>query len=267
MRGAVVCWFEKEGLIMNKNKKAQALAEMLKFAAKCARPICFCGHKEDWVWGIGSSFLINYLGHVFSITAKHVIENQKANPLHTCISIQNTNVMLPIKLSFTPTAIDHENKSDVEDLLFFYIDDQLFRQESGMDLYSWDVVNYSISASLLNVGEELVVIGFPHDEKYDYDKKIITDTLLFRTASLAQSKLGSNIYTMKGKPSDFNFDGMSGSPVFCEKDGSVLFLGIVIRGTSSSGILHFIGSEVIISTLIKSSIQKNKTVVSSMFNK
>lgn len=252
---------------MNKKNKAQALAEMLKFASLCARPICFCGHKEDWVWGIGSSFLINYLGHVFAITAKHVIENQKADPLHTRISMPNTNIMLPIKLSFTPTFTRHENKNDVEDLLFFHVDEQLFPQESGVELYSWDFLSNSYLASKLDIGDELIVIGFPHGEKYDYDKKIITDTLLIRTASLAKSKLGSNIYTMKGSPSEFNFDGMSGSPVFCEKDGSILFLGIVIRGTSSSGILHFIGSEVIISTLIKSSIQKNKTIDSSMFNK
>tara|TARA_R110001583_G_scaffold173411_1_gene327453 strand:- start:2747 stop:3496 length:750 start_codon:yes stop_codon:yes gene_type:complete len=245
---------------MNINQKT------LKIAEKYVRPICFCENKDSWVWGRGSSFLINYLGHVFAITAKHVIENQNANPLHTNISMQNTNVMLPIKLSFTPTFTKHENKSDVEDLLFFNIDDQLFLQKSDINLCSWDVLNNSYLASKLSIGDELIVTGFPHTPTtYDYDKKIITNTLLIRTASLIKSELGCNIYTMKGTSSEFNFDGMSGSPVFCQKDGALLFLGIVIRGSSKSGILHFIGFEVIISILEKSGIQQNKPIISSMF--
>lgn len=251
---------------MSANKKTHTLAEIQKIAETFARPIYFCENREGYVWGNGSSFLISYLGHIFAITAKHVIENQKANSLHTCISMPNTNVMLPIKLSFTPTVIDHENKSDVEDLLFFHIDDQLFYAKSGMRLYSWDVMNYSTSASQLDIDDELVVTGFPHTEtKYNFDEKIITDTLLIRTAILVKSELGCNTYTMKGTPSEFDFNGMSGSSVFCQKNGRILFLGIVIRGTSSSGILHFIGYEVIISTLKKSGIQQNKPITSSMF--
>lgn len=251
---------------MDTNKKARTLAEMQKIAETFARPIRFCENREGYIWGNGSSFLINYRGHVFLVTAKHVIENQSAKLLYPYISMPNTNVMLTIKLSFTPTAVEHENKNDVEDLLFFHIDDQLFYQESGIELYSWDVFNYSISASQLDIGDELIVTGFPHTKtKYDYDRKIITDTLLIRTGVLAKSELGCNIYKIKGTPSEFDFNGMSGSPVFCEKNGRILFLGIVIRATSSSGILHFIGSEIIIGTLKKSGIQQSKPITSSMF--
>ena len=220
-----------------------------------ARPICFYENEESYIWGTGSSFLINYLGHVLVITAKHVIENLGANPRHTRIPIPNTTVALPIKSSFTPVFYNHENKNDVEDLLFFNIDDQLFCQESGLDLYSWDLIHRSYPTSQLEVGDELLIAGFPSTtERYDYDEKKINDTLLLRTANLVTSELGKDIYTMKGAPSDFDFNGISGAPVFCRREGVVLFSGIVIRGSSSSGIMHFLSSEIVINALNNSDL-------------
>lgn len=221
-----------------------------------ARPICFADSQESYIWGVGSSFLLNYLGHVIAVTAKHVIKNQDADPVHTRILMPNTNVALPIKSGFTPIFPEHANKEEVEDLIFFNIDDTLFCEESGLDLYSWDLLNRSYPASKLKQGDELLVAGFPGSEKtYDYDEKKIHDTLLLRTANLFSSGLGKDIYTMKGVSSEIDFNGMSGAPVFCRRRGYVLFVGIVIRGTSSSGILHFVGSEIIMSALNNANIK------------
>ena len=221
-----------------------------------ARPICFCENEESYIWGIGSSFLINYLGNVIVITAKHVIENQKAKPWHTRILMPNTKVSLPIKSGFTPIFHNHENKSDVEDLIFFNIDDKIFCQESGLDLYSWDFINRSFPTSKLEVDAELLVAGFPFtEERYNYDDKKINDTLLLRTGNLAEPNLGKDLYTMMGSTSDFDFNGLSGAPVFCRREGLVLFTGIVIRGSSTSGKLHFLSSEIVMSALKNSGIK------------
>lgn len=236
------------------HNRALTIEDGVVIVASVARPICFCETESSYIWGIGSSFLINYLGRVLVITAKHVVENLDANPKDTRILMPNTKVALPIKSSFTPVFYNHENKTDVEDLIFFNIDDQRFCQESGLDLYSWDFIKLSYPTSKLAVGDELLVAGFPNTEdRYNYDEKKINETLLLRTGSLVESKLGKDIYTMDGTASEYDFNGMSGAPVFCLREGFVLFTGIVLRGSSSSGILHFVSSEVVMSAL-KSSV-------------
>lgn len=240
------------------NKRLLTNEEIIAIVSIGARPIFFCENEESYIWGLGSSFLINYSGHVLAITAKHVIENLDADPLHTRIFMPNSTVALPIKSCFTPIFNNHENKAEVEDLLFFSIDDQLFCRESGLELYSWNFLNLSYPTSKLEIGDELLVAGFPStEEKFDYDNKKINDTFLIRTSNLVESELGEDIYTMKGTPSDFDFNGMSGSPVFCMREGVVLFTGIVIRGSSSSGIFHFISSEIIIRAINNSNINSN----------
>ncbi|MGI9278500.1 MAG: hypothetical protein ACR2PX_02590 [Endozoicomonas sp.] len=222
-----------------------------------ARPICFCENEDSFTWGIGSSFILNYLGSVFIVTAKHVIDNQKADHKHIRVLLPDTKMALPILSGFSPIFYDHENKDDVEDLVFLKVDDSLFCVESGVDLYSWDFIKRSYPASKLTVGDELKVAGFPDTgERYDYDARKISDLLLVRTANLSESELGKDIYTMSGQPSNYSFNGISGAPVFCRRDGWVLFCGIVIRGTAQSGQMHFIGSEIIMSAFKNAGLQK-----------
>jgi len=104
---------------MDGNQNLLTAEEALVIAGTGTRPISFAASPDDITWGIGSSFLLNYNGHVFVVTAKHVIENQGANPTHTRIFMPNTNIALPIKSAFTPRFLDHENKDEIEDLLFF----------------------------------------------------------------------------------------------------------------------------------------------------
>jgi len=113
----------------------------------------------------------------------------------------------------------------------------------------------------LKEGDELLVAGFPaSEERYDYDNQKINNTLLVRTANLINSELGKDIYTMKGDPSEYDFNGVSGSPVFCRIDGVVLFTGVVVRGSSSSGLLHFLSCEIIMSALNNADIKPSKVI-------
>jgi hypothetical protein len=212
--------------------------------------MCFFDDNYSYPWGIGSIFLLNYKGVVFGVTAKHVIENQGADCRNIRVSMLETTVTLKIKSAFTPNFYVHENNDEIEDLLFFEVDSKLFEKESETNLYSWDFVTQTYPASKLKIGAELLVTGFPFtDEKYDYDNNIINDLLLIRTANLTAPTFGKDIYTMEATPSDTEFNGLSGSPVFCRIERDVFFCGIVIKGSSSSGLLHFIGSDIIHSAL------------------
>lgn len=216
------------------------------YISTCARPICFSEGQDGWIWGIGSSFVFNYDGCVYAITAKHVIENQKVNPTHTRILMPETNVALPIKGAIVIEFDTHDNKEEVEDFILFQIDYQQFVKESDKDLYFWDFKHRAYPASKLSIGYEILVAGFPSTEdRYDYDSKRINDLLLLRSGNINKSILGSDMYTLEGIPSEYDFNGISGSPVFCRINEYMFFIGLVTRGTASSGKLHFIGSEII----------------------
>jgi hypothetical protein len=235
---------------MDANQNLLSVEEALIIAGTGARPISFAASPNDITWGIGSAFLLSYNGHVFAVTAKHVIENQRAKPTHTRIFMPNTNVALPIKSAFTPKFFDHENKDEIEDLLFFVIDDSLFCEVSGIELYSWNLSRWWYPPSKLNIGDELLLAGFPGDDKvYDYDNNKLTDLLLLRTANYTDSEWGDGLHTMTGSASEYTFNGLSGAPVFCRKEGFVFFVGIITRGSESSGKCHFIGADIIISAL------------------
>ncbi len=224
--------------------------EVLMIVATGTRPICFSASPDDYIWGFGSSFLLNYKGNVFAITAKHVIENPKADCRHTRILMPNTGMALPIKRAFTPSFDDPENKDEVDDFILFEIDDALFTQESNKDLYSWNFERWSFPASKVPIGVEILVAGFPFsNDRYDWDNNKINELMLIRTGNLAKSSLCEGLYTMEGIPSETDFNGLSGSPIFCRNKGYVFFIGLVTRGTASSGKLHFIGSEFIRSAL------------------
>lgn len=219
-------------------------------------PICFSENQDTYIWGFGSSFLLNYNGNVYVITAKHVIENQKADPRHIRILIPQCTLALPIDNIFSRTF--DNNGEEIEDFLLLKINHIQFMKESKQNLYSWDFKNRSYPTSQLSIGTEILVAGFPFikENRYDYANKQINEILLIRTGNINTSILGSGMHTMEAGSSEYPSNGMSGSPIFCrKKDGDLYFVGLVTRGSKYSEILHFISSEVIYSTL--KSLEKN----------
>ena len=214
------------------------------------RPLSFSEIQDAYIWGFGSSFLLNYNENVYAITAKHVIENQKADPHHIRISIPKCTLALPIENIFSKTF--DNNGEEIEDFLLLKINHIQFMKESKQDLYSWDFKNWSYPTSQLPIGTEILVAGFPfiREDRYDYDNKQINEMLLIRTGNIHTSILGSGMYAIEAASSEYPSNGMSGSPVFCrKKDGYLYFIGLVTRGSEYSEILHFISSEVIYSAL------------------
>jgi hypothetical protein len=87
-------------------------------------PICFSEKQDAYIWGFGSSFLLNYNENVYVITAKHVIENQKADPHHIRILIPQCTLALPIENIFSRTF--DNNGEEIEDFLLLKINHSTF---------------------------------------------------------------------------------------------------------------------------------------------
>lgn len=225
-------------------ERTLSVAEILEIVSTGSRPICFCEKDGEFIWGFGSSFLLKSNDNVFVITAKHVFENQAAEYHHTRVLMPDTEVALPVTGAFLPSFPNHENSIEVEDFILLEVDTELFCKESGIDLYTWDFDRWSFPASMLEEGAQILIAGFPFTEdRYDWDNKKINELLLISIGYMETSSLGNGIYAFDGDPSEIPFNGLSGAPVFCRRNGYVYFVGLVIRGTEASGKIHFIGSE------------------------
>jgi hypothetical protein len=234
-------------------KTQETLLESLKcFMIHAVRPI---NYELDVLYGgFGSALLVSYKNKVFAVTAKHVLDNHGGNyHPYTRISMPNTRVVLPIKGMVIPQLDNHHNSGDVDDFVILDIDEKLFTKKSGQVIRPWDFEHNSMPAREVNMGSVICVIGFPEtDDRYDYDNNKINDTMLVRNGIMGKSSLGSGMYEMKGSASEFNFNGLSGSPIFYRTDnGDIYYIGLVTRGTASSGSLHFIDSYFISKELAK----------------
>ena len=243
---------------LNRDLRDLTPEELREIVSTGTRPICFAENVREPFWGFGSSFIFNYKGQVFVITAKHVIENNNVDYRHSRVLMRDSSMALPLTNIYTPDFPDHENREEVEDFVLFEVDDKLYTQISNKDLYSWKITEWSYPPYELEIGAQILIAGYPFTEdryqwipedNYEWENQKIKETLLYNIGYLTDSVLGKGMYTFDGDPSELDYNGLSGSPVFCMRNGFVHFIGIATRGSSSSGLIHFLGVEFIKSAL------------------
>jgi hypothetical protein len=214
------------------------------------RPMCFQSENKAFMWGIGTCFLFHAYGNVYAATAQHIIQKFQAEYQHIRITLPGESFSLPIQGAIKPVCDGVENQEEIEDFVLLHIDDKAFERHTGRTVVSLDLEMQRVCPTELPVGAELLVAGYlDPDNRYDLDNKVINDIFLIRNGSLANNQMGYGVQTMEGSPSQFDFNGLCGSPVFAKIDGNPKLVGLVTRGSGSSGRLHFIEQKVIFAAL------------------
>lgn len=232
-----------------------------------SRPVIFeHDHEEFTYWGKGSSFLISNSHNYYWVTAAHVLINMRgnANSLRIFPS-DNSKISLPFNEQYTVNkgATDDE---DYKDVFILRIDLNDFDTSSDAPLVAQDLERGVLPAEKLQPGDELWVIGYPSESNFiDYDDRQIKNTRSVIRAIYKGQSISDHCHELLVDSTIKldSFDGLSGSPVFHIKkvthDEQViafpLLVGMLLRGTVSSGIAHFITSSVI-ANLIKI-VEKN----------
>ncbi|MFS2159216.1 trypsin-like peptidase domain-containing protein [Pseudomonas sp. Pseusp122] len=199
----------------------------------------FFSNDPDFLWGAGTCFVIKHVGSYYLMTADHVITNLKADYSDLRIFEQGSKVALPFVEGFAPVrGVVHD---DDEDFVIFKIDDGLYFQRSKQRIVAWDF-SLARPASILPMGTKICFAGFPSaSETYeDYERSIIRPLLHMRIGELASSDLGEGFYSIVDIESPISGDGFSGAPVFWMHEDGLKLVGMIIRGSSSGHILHFI---------------------------
>jgi hypothetical protein len=228
---------------------------MYEFEEICS-PIFFESENKNYpYWGKGSSFFISSNNSVYWLTARHAIENLKGLIDNLRVfAKEGSKISMPFDEKYTIASNLNED-NEWKDVLMLRVDLEDFDASGDASITAQDIDSGCCPASGLEETQRLFVIGYPAEKSevnYELDKILTTRAIL--NAEYCGPSLDAYCHSLKILNSSnlSNLDGLSGSPVFILKTEQrenvefifPLLVGMVIRGTASSNILHFISSEI-----------------------
>ncbi|TPQ29074.1 hypothetical protein [Methylomonas koyamae] len=204
----------------------------------------------------GSAFMVAFRNNLLVLTAKHVVSEWPTHKLRLIISEAGDCVTFTNRWDIR--VEDEEEDGDQNDLVIFQADianvSAAARKENHVinltppDISDW----YGTRNNAL-----FFLFGYPKlGTGVDYElSKVISNQYLLHGSYIGDSFSYGCYELVLHNPLELSsFDGLSGSPVFSLFSGSAdaaqpTFCGIAIRGTASSGKIHFLGSQIIFAAL------------------
>ena len=239
---------------------------------KASRPILYeYDHPDFAYWGKGSSFLIANSRHFYWVTAAHVLANAKAHVDSLRIfPSDGSRISLPFNEQFTVNK-DVADDEDYKDVLVLRVDLHNFDKSGDAPLVAQDLESGVLSADALKPSDELWVVGYPAESNYiDYESSKISNTrsVLRGIYNGRSSSMHCHELRMETSVSLESYDGLSGSPVYHMKrqirgQEELMFpmlVGMVLRGTASSRLARFVGSDVLMNIINLAEAMPNNTV-------
>ena len=222
-----------------------------------ARPVIFEQDEANYpYWGKGSSFLVANSKHYFWVTAGHVIERLggSADALRIFPS-DNSRISLPFNEKYTlkTEGLDDE---EYKDLYVLRIALSEFEEFGDAPLIAQDADVGLMPAEELAPNDELWIVGYPAE----------STSINFETGTIRQTRSVIRAVYLGHSVSDYchsarvetticlsSYDGLSGSPVFflqsmkvCGNDVLLpLLVGMLLRGTAESSLVHFLSARVV----------------------
>ncbi len=228
---------------------------MYEFEQVC-RPVIFeSGPPECVYWRKGSSFLVSNSHHYYWVTATHVLKNMGANIESIRIHpSDNSRMSLPFNERYLINTVGYEE--DFHDITVVRVDLSRFDKSGDAPLIAQDIERGILGAEHLRISDEIWIIGYPSESNHiDYENRLIQNNRVTIRAIYEGKSFSDHCHQIKIESSIKleDMDGLSGSPVFHMQrriiDNQTLvfpmLVGMLLRGTVSSGIAHFVSSSVI----------------------
>lgn len=243
--------------IPNTIRITQPIPKQMNDFEQTARPVMF-EHPDDAFpyWGKGSSMLLANSKHFFWITATHVLKNMGGTIQALRIfPSDNSRISLPFNEQYTIKSELPEDE-DYRDVFALRIDIKSFTDSGDAPLFAQDTEQGLFYAENLPSGAILWIIGYPAERnEIDYDQgRIRNSREVIRAEYIGPSSSEHcHIARVNSSISLQSFDGLSGSPVFYLQSAVLAgqevllpkLVGMLIRGTASSQLVHFVSSKVI----------------------
>ena len=190
------------------------------------------------------------------ITASHVLLNMGggAESLRIFPS-DNSRISLPYNQQYMVTKGTTDDE-DYKDIFMLRIDLKEFDSSGDAPLVAQDLEQGIMPAESLKPDDELWIVGYPSESNFiDYDSYKINNTRSVIRAIYKDKSISDYCHelTIETSINLESYDGLSGSPVFYMKHvnhngetvDSPLLVGMLLRGSASSRIAHFVSSSVI----------------------
>lgn len=233
---------------------------MRTFEQAC-RPVMFESNIEGFeYWGKGSSILLANSKHFYWVTAKHVVEDFGANAFDLRIfPSDKSRISLPYNEKYTIKSEELDDE-DYKDLYILKINIEEFEKSGDAPLIAQDLELGVLDPVSLTPREELYIIGYPGERTIiDHDESKITQTRVALRGLFDGASISDHCYKalIESDVELESYDGLSGSPVFVYRERKIgnqivvfpLLVGLILRGTSESRIVHFLSIHVILNAV------------------
>jgi hypothetical protein len=229
----------------------------LKRLRYCARAMVFETGESEFPFAVaGTAFAVAFRNELLVLTARHVVGECPTNQLRLIVADEGDCVTLTDRWDIR--VEDEEEDGDHNDLLIFRADIRNVSPEARQKNQVINLTPPDISDWYETRNEAMFFLfGYPKSANCaDYElSKVISNQYLLHGAFVGDSlSFGCYELAMQNPLKLPEFDGLSGSPVFSLFTGKAsgaqpTFCGLAIRGTASSGRVHFLGSQTIVAAL------------------
>ena len=159
----------------------------------------------------------------------------------------NSKISLPFNEQYTVNT-GLTDDEEFKDIFMLRINLKDFYSSGDALLKALNIERGILRAEKLKPNEELFVIGYPAERNFiDYDTREIKNTRIAIRAVYEGRSVSDHCHKLNIDRSIElkDYDGLSGSPVFRITADYPFLVGMLLRGTASSGIAHFVSSSVI----------------------
>ena len=224
--------------------------QVLSRLRNCVRPVMFDTLSPDAPFGVkGSAFLVGYRGMMCAVTARHVVSGCPSDKLLICPTPNSAAV----RWSQFWTLENDAHDVDSTDLCIGRMD---FANHSARAQRQAMLVNLDQLKANWWPGRHasrFFTCGFPSDRtEVSYERLEAKVAQVFLAGSYVGEALANGVHTVRVEnPLGVDFDGLSGSPVFCMESAlgmtkPIQFCGVAIRGTASSRLIHFLEADTVL---------------------
>lgn len=215
------------------------------------RPIFFENDDDEFPYSIGgSAFVVSREGEYKVVTAKHCCLDRQADDMLVPVFSNGQDVsqeFLPICRVHFGKAADHEDDWYFADLMVLDVDVTKLESSDGKIIALPFDDTWKTPLDLMD-GDKLIVRGHPTTlREADYDQKVIKQQAFLATGSIGKPAIGKHMRFMEFDDTALitSADGMSGSPVFRNRNNQFELAGMIVRGSIKAGGCHFVERPVI----------------------
>ena len=211
------------------------------------RKISF-GNNPDYLWGEGTAFFVSCGPCFYLITARHnIVKNSEGLAEHLLVTLPGTKKVIPFDMYFT----DLDSSDDVQDFAIFRVDVKKALAMGIEGMNTLELESRFVPASSIADGETLWFAGYATpDEPYDWENRKIFNHMVIMEGKKSKSELGEFFGKFSSAPSELEWSGISGAPIFVRLNNKFFWVGMAVRGSGVSGIVHFLDAEIIVKAIV-----------------